>query len=61
MAHTSEESDEELLNADDLSISYDKWVWIMGYESADSSQPPSGDQMLENVMRGQNMKTKLTI
>ena len=39
----------------DLSISYDKYyqtprVWMMGYESADSSQPLTGDQMLEDVM-----------
>lgn len=39
----------------DLSITYDKYyqtprVWMMGYESADSSQPLTGDQMLEDVM-----------
>lgn len=39
----------------DLSISYDKYyqtprVWMMGYESADSSQPLSGEQMLQDVM-----------
>jgi ubiquitin-like-conjugating enzyme ATG3 len=39
----------------DLSITYDKYyqtprVWIMGYESADSSQPLTGEQMFEDVM-----------
>mmetsp|Transcript_22415 Transcript_22415/g.27471 ORF Transcript_22415/g.27471 Transcript_22415/m.27471 type:complete len:394 (-) Transcript_22415:283-1464(-) len=39
----------------DLSITYDKYyqtprVWMMGYESADSSQPLTGEQMFEDVM-----------
>lgn len=39
----------------DLSITYDKYyqtprVWMMGYESADSSQPLTGDQMFQDVM-----------
>lgn len=39
----------------DLSITYDKYyqtprVWMMGYVSSDSSQPLTGDQMLEDVM-----------
>ncbi len=39
----------------DLSITYDKYyqtprVWMMGYESADSSQPLTGEQMLQDVM-----------
>jgi ubiquitin-like-conjugating enzyme ATG3 len=39
----------------DLSITYDKYyqtprVWMMGYESTDSSQPLTGEQMFEDVM-----------
>ena len=39
----------------DLSITYDKYyqtprVWMMGYESTDSSQPLTGEQMLQDVM-----------
>ena len=39
----------------DLSITYDKYyqtprVWMMGYESSDSSQPLTGEQMLQDVM-----------
>jgi len=39
----------------DLSITYDKYyqtprVWMMGYDSANTSQPLTGDQMLEDVM-----------
>ena len=39
----------------DLSITYDNYyrtpsVWMMGYESADSSQPLTGEQMMEDVM-----------
>ena len=39
----------------DLSITYDKYyqtprVWMMGYTSADSSQPLTGDEMMQDVM-----------
>eukprot|EP00560_Eucampia_antarctica_P005014 CAMPEP_0197836926 /NCGR_PEP_ID=MMETSP1437-20131217/30494_1 /TAXON_ID=49252 ORGANISM="Eucampia antarctica, Strain CCMP1452" /NCGR_SAMPLE_ID=MMETSP1437 /ASSEMBLY_ACC=CAM_ASM_001096 /LENGTH=336 /DNA_ID=CAMNT_0043443507 /DNA_START=36 /DNA_END=1046 /DNA_ORIENTATION=+ len=39
----------------DLSITYDNYyrvprVWMMGYASADSSQPLTGEQMMEDVM-----------
>ena len=39
----------------DLSITYDKYyqtprVWMMGYASADSSQPLTGSQMMQDVM-----------
>lgn len=39
----------------DLSITYDKYyqtprVWMMGYESSDSSQPLTGEQMFQDVM-----------
>lgn len=39
----------------DLSITYDKYyqtprVWMMGYSSADSSQPLTGPEMMQDVM-----------
>lgn len=39
----------------DLSITYDKYyqtprVWMMGYTSVDSSQPLTGDEMMQDVM-----------
>jgi len=39
----------------DLSITYDKYyqtprLWMMGYTTADSSQPLTGEQMMEDVM-----------
>jgi ubiquitin-like-conjugating enzyme ATG3 len=54
---SSNNSNENLLKVRtyDLSITYDKYyqtprVWMMGYTSADSSQPLTGDEMMQDVM-----------
>ena len=44
----------------DLSITYDKYyqtprVWMMGYTSVDSSQPLTGEEMMQDVMSGESM------
>ena len=43
----------------DLSITYDKYyqtprVWMMGYTSVDSSQPLTGQEMMQDVMSGKS-------